>query len=110
VQVFVNLLLNSIQAMASGGEIQVLMDQTDGSVNILFNDNGPGISMANRDRVFDPFFTTKPAGTGTGLGLSVSHAIVSNHGGTIEIVESRKGLTSIRVSLPLVSDTDGEDG
>jgi len=68
---------------------------------VLVNDDGPGIESAILPKVFDPFFTTKPVGKGTGLGLSVSQGIVNRHGGQIEIAESRKGFTSVRVSLPL---------
>lgn len=103
VQVFVNLLLNGIQATKTGGEITVTMSESNGHVDVLVNDNGVGIDATHREKVFEPFFTTKPIGTGTGLGLSVSQAIVAKHGGTIALLESRKGFTSIRVSLPLIA-------
>jgi signal transduction histidine kinase len=64
-------------------------------------DNGSGVDEAIRDRIFDPFFTTKPVGEGTGLGLSVVHGIVLNHGGSIETT-SRIGQGSrFDICLPL---------
>jgi signal transduction histidine kinase/HAMP domain-containing protein len=101
VQVFVNLILNAIQAVDSGGDVSVKMDVEPDMARVMVEDNGPGISDENLTRVFDPFFTTKPVGLGTGLGLSVSQGIVKNHGGEIKILQNRNGLTSISVSLPL---------
>jgi PAS domain S-box-containing protein len=102
VQVFVNLILNSIQAAEKGGQIQVVATENNSAVDVFVIDDGPGIAAANLPRIFDPFFTTKPVGMGTGLGLSVSQGIVKHHGGTIDVVESQKGRTSIRVSLPIL--------
>jgi signal transduction histidine kinase len=101
VQVFVNLILNGIQAVDSGGEVNIKVEVEPDKVSVMVEDNGPGISEENLPRVFDPFFTTKPVGLGTGLGLSVSQGIVKGHGGEIGILKNRNGLTSILVSLPL---------
>jgi len=97
-QVFLNILLNSIQAMPKGGVISI--STTDSakqgtirgrgdSVWITIRDTGPGIPEKDLPRVFDPFYTTKE--TGTGLGLSISYGIVSKHGGDIEIKSRTEG-------------------
>ncbi|MBI2355151.1 MAG: sensor histidine kinase [Deltaproteobacteria bacterium] len=88
-QVFVNILLNGIDA-APGGEVAVTLRQRDGGVQASFRDNGCGIAPEHLDRIFDPFFTTKEVGEGTGLGLSVSYGMINGMGGDIE-VESRPG-------------------
>lgn len=96
-QVFVNLLLNSLQAMTSmtpmtsgGGRlsIKVIRREDDRGIEILIEDSGCGIPPENVDRIFDPFFTTKEKGTG--LGLTIVHNIVKVHGGNIR-VQSRPG-------------------
>jgi signal transduction histidine kinase len=101
-QVFLNLLVNAIQACESGGAVcaRTRADPAGGVV-VEVRDNGCGISPEHRSRLFEPFFTTKPVGQGTGLGLSVSFGIVRDHGGAIE-VESEPGRGStFRVRLPL---------
>ena len=114
-QVFVNLITNAADAMEGGGilTISTRLNEPDGRVEILFEDTGHGIKKEYRDRIFDPFFTTKRVGEGTGLGLSVSHGIVTKYGGeiTFETVaeeedRERKG-TTFTVSLPVVS-SEGE--
>ncbi len=85
-QVFINLLLNSRDAMNDSGEIRISSDfEPDQDIMIVFEDTGGGIEPLNHDRIFDPFFTTKEPGQGTGLGLSVSARIVENFGGTIKV-------------------------
>ena len=98
-QVLLNLVMNAIQATPQGGTV-VLAARGDGhKVTIDVQDQGRGISAQNLDRVFDPFFTTKE--TGTGLGLSVAHQIVSRHGGTLTVARNSPGGLTMRVSLPL---------
>jgi len=104
-QVFLNVLLNAIQASQPGGtiEVQTRPDDTaaDGGVVIEVRDSGCGIKPEHFSHIFDPFFTTKPVGQGTGLGLSVSYGIIRDHGGSIE-VESEVGRgTLFRIRLPL---------
>lgn len=102
-QVFMNLLLNALQSMDSGGEIRVSTrcDTDDRFVDIRIEDSGCGIPPDRIDSIFDPFFTTKPTGEGTGLGLSISYGIVKDHGGDI-LVDSRPGKGCVfTVRLPV---------
>jgi PAS domain S-box-containing protein len=83
-QVFLNILNNAYDAVGETGrpaKIEIMTTRKGNSVEILFRDNGPGIS--HPDRIFDPFFTTKEVGKGTGLGLSICYGIVHEHGGEI---------------------------
>jgi len=100
-QVLLNLITNAVQAMPNGGTLRVNLSQSDGVAAIAVQDTGTGIPPENLSRIFDPFFTTKPEGQGTGLGLSVSYGIISNHSGRIE-VESIVGVgTTFTVLLPI---------
>jgi PAS domain S-box-containing protein len=99
-QVFINLLLNAINAMPSGGTVDVLAEQAPGDVLLRVTDTGEGISKEDLDKIFDPFFTRAPLGKGTGLGLSICYSIVDQHGGSIGVEsESGKGST-FTVRLP----------
>ncbi|MFA5140910.1 MAG: ATP-binding protein [Elusimicrobiota bacterium] len=99
-QVLMNVLVNSLDAMPEGGRLTVVTRRQDGVVEIVVQDTGFGIPVDDLAKIFDPFFTTKPPGKGVGLGLSVSHGIVTNHGGRIE-VESQEGKgTRVRIELP----------
>ena len=99
-QVFLNLILNSIEAMDKQGCISITTIRENGHVEAQVIDTGPGIPKKDLPRVFDPFYTTKPQGTG--LGLSVVHGIVREHGGHI-IVDSDTGRgTLVRIQLPAV--------
>ncbi len=100
-QVFVNLFLNSIQAMPDGGRLEVRTVVPErGWIRVDIADTGTGIQPEDLPRVFEPFFTTKDPGEGTGLGLSVSFGIVQEHGGRLT-VESEPGAgTTFSVHLP----------
>lgn len=105
-QVFLNLLINSADAMSEKGQINVATRAIDDPVSgkkyveIEFSDNGPGISEEHLGKIFEPFFTTKPVGKGTGLGLAVSYGIIKKHGGNIFVrSEAGKG-ASFFVRLP----------
>jgi two-component system NtrC family sensor kinase len=99
-QLFLNLVLNAIQAMPDGGKVTLRTRMNDGTVTAEVSDTGVGIPEDIRDRIFDPFFSTREFSQGTGLGLAVSYNIVSSHGGTIEF-ESQVGKgTTFRVILP----------
>ncbi len=99
-QVFLNLFLNSRDAMPDGGKLKVSTFQTENEVNVEIRDSGTGIDEAARKQIFDPFFTTKPAGKGTGLGLAVCYGIVTGHGGRIEVEQNEDGGSTFVVRLP----------
>jgi len=102
IQVFVNLLLNALDAVGKGGRVLIAASSEHGPGRVLVSvtDDGPGIPAHILPNIFDPFFTTKPRGKGTGLGLSVSLGIVRQHGGDIR-VESKQGSgTTFTVVLP----------
>ena len=84
-QVFLNLINNAAASMNGGGilEIETAFDASNGRVQVMVRDNGHGISDATMENIFDPFFTTKGDGEGTGLGLFVSHGIVTRYEGTL---------------------------
>ncbi|NCO38232.1 MAG: HAMP domain-containing protein [Armatimonadetes bacterium] len=100
-QVFLNLILNAIQAMPEGGSIVVAAAVEDGFVRVDVSDNGCGIPKEHLDNVFDPFFTTKENGEGTGLGLSVSYGIVEKHGGRLSVQSEPGQGTTFAVFLPI---------
>lgn len=102
VQVATNLVINSIDACKpDGGNISVKIENNgDGFAKLTFQDTGCGIPEEIKTRIFDPMFTTKPFGEGTGLGLSIVHDLVNEYNGSIN-VESKKGLTSFFIYLPI---------
>jgi len=106
-QAFVNVLLNSTEAMPKGGTItvasRILPD--DGCAEVVVTDTGDGIAAENLNRIFDPFFTTKQMGTG--LGLSVVYGIIEKHGGSMK-ARSRVGEgTTMTMRLPLAGPEEG---
>ena len=105
-QVFLNLMINAEAEMklAHGkGNLLIKTETVDNIIRISFEDDGPGMKKETLERIFEPFFTTREVGQGTGLGLSVCHGIVAEHGGTITVESQlRKGATFI-VELPLVT-------
>jgi two-component system sensor histidine kinase HydH len=98
-QVLLNLVTNASQAMPHGGTVLLEAHHSGSSINIDVHDQGGGIDEENPERIFDPFFTTKESGTG--LGLSVAHQIVSQHAGTMTILRNTSHGVTVRVSLPL---------
>jgi signal transduction histidine kinase len=98
-QVWTNILDNAIDAMGGQGEIRIRASAHDDDVVVSICDNGPGMSAEVRERIFEPFYTTKGPGSGTGLGLHISHNVVARHGGRIS-VRSEPGETCFEVVLP----------
>jgi signal transduction histidine kinase len=106
-QVLVNLTLNAIEATPDGGLVKVRCgpeaadartEEGGPGVGVVIDDSGPGVPEAARDRIFEPFFTTKAKGSG--LGLSIVHAIVSQHGGTVAVEASPGGGARFLLRLP----------
>jgi len=110
-QVFLNLFLNSIQAMPDGGTLSVEA-KADGTgfIRVAVSDTGVGIAPENLDKVFDPFFTTKEPGQGTGLGLSVSYSIIEKHHGRIAVESEVKKGTTFSVFLPCTDGAESNGG
>jgi len=101
-QVFLNLILNALDAVEKEGNIKISVKeaQTPGFLAVQVEDNGCGIPPHILPNIFDPFFTTKGPGKGTGLGLSVSHGIITMHGGQISIETKEGKYTRLTVTLP----------
>lgn len=97
-QVFMNLALNAMDAVGSGGVVRFVVRPDGSDVLAAVDDNGPGLAPAVASRLFEPFFTTKPQGSG--LGLSICHAIISQHGGSIEAGAAASGGARFEVRLP----------
>ena len=97
-QALLNLCLNSLEAMDEGGKLRVGVETHNAHATLFVEDTGSGISPQNLPHVFDPFFTTKE--TGTGLGLSVVHGIIKEHGGKIRIDSHPGQGTSVTIHLP----------
>jgi signal transduction histidine kinase len=96
-----NVALNAIQAMArGGGRLVVAARRDDGAIALEVVDTGDGIAPEVMRRIFEPFFTTKPAGKGTGLGLFITHQIVSDLGGTITVRSEPGAGTTVSIRLP----------
>jgi len=103
-QVFLNLIVNAEQAMIDAhgkGLLRLSTRLEPGKILIFFSDDGPGIPRDNLRRIFEPFFTTKPVGKGSGLGLSICQAIISEHAGTIEVESTAGRGTTFIVELPV---------
>jgi len=106
-QVFMNIIVNAEQAMATAhnrGDLSVRTEQVDGQIRISIADDGPGVPEDIIDKLFDPFFTTKSDYGGTGLGLSISYGIVKEHDGKIYVRSvPGKGATFV-IDLPVVAE------
>ncbi|MBI2277723.1 MAG: cache domain-containing protein [Dechloromonas sp.] len=99
-QVFMNLLVNAVQAIEAHGMITIRTGMADERVWIEIADTGKGIPPEIQKRIFDPFFTTKPVGKGTGLGLSLAYSIVQKHHGTLEVTSEPGRGSSFRLEIP----------
>ena len=121
-QVFINLLMNAIQAVPDDSSLHVSSSLSTSAqlrdagmifppenklgadekmVAVRIDDSGPGISQENLTKIFDPYFTTKPPGQGTGLGLSVARQIAEMHGGALDVRNRREGGVRATVTLPV---------
>ena len=98
-QVFMNLILNAVDAMQDGGTLtmKTLFDATAEVIRVEISDTGKGISAAMMDKIFHPFFTTKSKGTG--LGLAISKRLIEDHGGRISIEKNASGGATFKISL-----------
>jgi two-component system NtrC family sensor kinase len=102
-QVFLNLVLNALDAMPGGGSLTISVEKSDDRnfIDIAFTDTGVGIPKQYLDSIFDPFFSSKKNAKGTGLGLSVSLGIINQHGGSIRVASEVGKGTTFTVSLPI---------
>jgi len=100
-QVFINIIMNAIQAMPVAGALKILTRQEGGSIRIDFIDRGHGIPERHLYRLFDPFFTTKDVGQGTGLGLYISYGIIQKHLGTIAARNNEDRGATFTITLPI---------
>ncbi len=105
-QAFLNVLMNAVDACTEGeGRVEIQVITYDDFVKVTVRDNGTGMSETGLARCMDLFYTTKEVGEGSGLGLSVAHSIVENHGGKLDI-ESEEGVgTSVHLILPILKES-----
>ena len=104
-QVFINIILNALDAMPQGGELRIRLSQENGAAVVRVSDTGTGIKPEHLSHIFDPFFTTKGVGKGTGLGLSISYATVKEHEGHIQVQSEVGRGSTFTIILPA-----GRDG
>jgi signal transduction histidine kinase len=100
-QVFMNLLVNAIQAIEGEGRIDVECFRESDSVVVRVRDDGHGIRDDALPRIFDPGYTTKGVGVGTGLGLSIAYRIASNHGGSLRVKSEVGKGSEFTLSVPI---------
>ncbi len=106
VQVFLNLVLNAIDATAKGGRIELSASRGGGEVEVRVRDDGPGVAAEHAGRLFQPYFTTKKHGTG--LGLFVTRKLITEHGGTVDF-ESRPGAGTVFVVRLPAAEADEQE-
>ena len=98
-QVFVNLIINAIEAVGHDGKVEIEAGEKDGKVEVIVRDNGTGIPEDVLPKIFDAFFTSKK-GKGTGIGLAIAKRIIEKHGGEIIVESTREKGTCFTISLP----------
>ena len=106
-QVILNLINNATEAMQDmkkGKKIEITSSIEKNCILITVSDSGPGVPLDMKDQLFDPFYSTKK--DGTGIGLSISNRIVTDHGGSVDISKSRWGGAEFRIELPLKKGID----
>lgn len=100
-QAILNVLINAIQAVEKGGQIDLFVQEEKENLVISIQDDGCGISDDLKNRIFEPFFTTKPVGTGTGLGLSITYKIIHDlHHGQLDVESTLGKGTTMRLTIP----------
>lgn len=105
-----NLVLNALDAVSTGGHVWIRVDPTPAAgtrCRIVVDDDGEGIDPSRLHRVFDPFYTTKD--TGTGLGLAIVHRIAEAHGGSVTASNRSEGGASFALQLPIADGTSNEE-
>ena len=98
-QVFLNILLNAVDAVKKQGKIEVALVKEKGGVSVFISDNGSGISEVEKDRIFEPFYSKKE--NGTGLGLSISRKIVESFGGSLTVSDLKRVGACFHIQIPL---------
>jgi len=102
--VVINLLFNALESLDENGLLTIDVRQKDGMAEMVFRDTGCGMTTEVLENIFEPFFTRSRSGKGTGLGLTITHKIVNQHGGEIEADSPGEGEGStFRVRLPIQS-------
>ncbi len=112
-QVLINLVVNSVQAMPHGGRLTITTASDDAHVLLSVEDTGTGMSEEVMKDIFNPLFTTKDVDQGTGLGLPVVHGIVTSHGGTVAVESTVDRGTKFVIRLPMdtpQNNSGGQDG
>ncbi len=104
-QVLINLALNALEATPAEGRVRIAAGEDERGVWVTVDDTGAGVPVEVRGRIFEPFFTTKAQGSG--LGLSIVHAIVTQHGGTLEVEDAPERGTRFLLRLPKVAPSEG---
>jgi signal transduction histidine kinase len=112
-QVFMNIINNAVHALSD--HVDEIKDphitirtnvQSNETVSVEIEDNGPGMPESVKQRIFEPFFTTKAVGKGTGLGLSIVYSIIENHKGTLEVITKEGEGTTFKITLPIYQSTE----
>ena len=110
-QVFLNLVVNSLDSMEEGGSLSITSARRAGMAELVFHDTGCGMTPEVLENLFEPFFTRSRTGKGTGLGLSISHRIITQHGGEIEATSEGQGTGStfiVRLPIEAPAETEPE--
>jgi len=98
--IFINMILNAIDALPGGGEVYLTTEESAGYAYVYIQDNGVGIPDDIKDRIFDPFFTIND-GSKVGLGLSIAYAAIKRHGGEVEVMSHKGQGTTFIIKLPI---------
>lgn len=106
-QVFMNIILNAVQTMSDGGDLEVNMGGDSEYVSVLVIDSGEGINPENIEKIFDPFFSTKDKGTG--LGLAIAHKIMQSHSGFIKAFKNEERGSTFCLSFPKINNIGHEE-